>query len=238
MPLNHADFVPLRSRCGWCLAVVGVLLFWTPLLPLSELTIRFPDMRHFMTKRFNTEAVQRLDAWQQQLTALRDVPEVEKVRQINAFFHQHIRYRSDQTLYAEPDYWATPLELLGHGLGDCEDWAIAQYISLRQLGVTDEKLRLIYVRAHIGGPQSSLSEAHMVLGYYARADAQPLILDSLISQVLPASERSDLTPVFSFNSAGLWAGQGSRQANASPTARLSRWRGVLERVQAEGVSFR
>ena len=78
----------------------------------------------------------------------------------------------------------------------------------------------------------------MVLGYYATPDAQPLILDSLISQVLPASERSDLTPVFSFNSAGLWAGQGAQKANASPTARLSRWRSVLARMQAEGVGLR
>ncbi|WP_237707120.1 transglutaminase-like cysteine peptidase [Pseudoalteromonas sp. BSi20652] len=47
-------------------------------------------------------------------------------------------------LWKQNDYWTTPLETLGRGLGDCEDYAIAKYISLRALGVIDDKLRLIY----------------------------------------------------------------------------------------------
>lgn len=238
MQLNSSGSIPVLILRRSSLWLAGFLLVVVSAFPLGELDIRFAVMQQRMTERFDDTAVQRLLAWQQQLTAVRDKPEIEQIRQMNAFFHQHVRYRTDQALYGETDYWSTPLELLGHGLGDCEDWAIAQYISLRQLGIDDRKLRLIYVRARIGGPQSSLSEAHMVLGYYSRPDAQPLIVDSLISQVLPASERTDLTPVFSFNSAGLWAGQGPQQATTSPTARLSRWRSVLERMQAEGVNFR
>lgn len=227
------------SRYPRQLNVLLVLLFaCLPLHLFSELTIHFPLMQQQMAQRFDARGQQRLRAWQQSLVALQAATEREKIHTVNAFFHQHIGYRTDELLYSQKDYWATPLELLGQGFGDCEDWAIAKYISLRNAGIADEKLRLIYVRARIGGPQSSLSEAHMVLGYYATPDAQPLILDSLISQVLPASERSDLTPVFSFNSAGLWAGQGAQKANASPTARLSRWRSVLARMQAEGVGLR
>lgn len=223
-------------RALWPLLIGWILSFFSP-SSLTQLDIRFAQLQRLAGERF-PEALPRITGWQQLLSSSRGLSEAEQLKRVNAFFHQQIRYRTDAALYGEADYWATPLETLGHGLGDCEDWAIAQYVSLRQLGIADDKLRLIYVRARIGGPSSSLSEAHMVLGYYATPASQPLILDSLVSSVQKAADRTDLTPVFSFNSAGLWAGQGAQKANASPTARLSRWRSVLDRMQAEGVVFR
>ena len=73
----------------------------------------------------------------------------------------------------------------------------------------------------------------MVLAYYAAPNAEPLILDSLVTEVRPASRRPDLTPVFSFNSEGLWQGVGAQSAG-DPVARLSRWREVLLKVKEEG----
>ncbi|KAG1437658.1 hypothetical protein G6F55_014061 [Rhizopus delemar] len=72
------------------------------------------------------------------------------------------------------------------------------------MGVPANKLRFIYVRARVGGPASSSQVAHMVLGYYATPNAVPLVLDSLISTILPATQRRDLTPVFSFNADGVY----------------------------------
>ncbi|MFY9179909.1 MAG: transglutaminase-like cysteine peptidase [Venatoribacter sp.] len=193
-------------------------------------------MRQALLQQFqHDEAITRLEAWQQLLQELNGTTESEQLAAVNKFFHQRIRYRLDQDLYGEVDYWASVLQTLGHGLGDCEDWAIAQYISLRQLGISDKKLRLIYVKARVA---LNHTEAHMVLGYYATPNSPPLILDSLKAGVTPASERLDLTPVFSFNGEGLWAGQGNQRANSSPTARLSRWRDVLERMQVEGIQFK
>jgi len=88
------------------------------------------------------------------------------------------------------------------------------------------------VRAQIGGP-NGVVQAHMVLAWYATPDAEPLILDNLITEVRPASRRPDLTPVFSFNSDGLWQGVGP-QAAGDPSVRLSRWREVLAKARAEG----
>ena len=73
----------------------------------------------------------------------------------------------------------------------------------------------------------------MVLAYYSAPNAEPLILDSLITDVRPASRRPDLAPVFSFNSESLWQGVGSQTAG-DPAARLSRWREVLVKARAEG----
>ena len=100
------------------------------------------------------------------------------------------------------DYWASPLQALGKGMGDCEDYSLAKYFSLVSMGMPIAKLRLVYVRAQIGGQ----SQAHMVLAYYPAPGAEPMILDNLVSEVRPASQRPDLEPVFSFNSEGLWQG--------------------------------
>src|SRR5690606_26911116 len=98
-------------------------------------------------------------------------------------------------IWRQADYWATPLETLAKRAGDCEDFVIAKYFSLINIGVAPEKLRLIYVRARVGGMGSSQSIAHMVLGYYATPHADPLVLDNLVGTIAPASQRRDLSPV-------------------------------------------
>ena len=168
------------------------------------------------------------------LVQTQNKPEQQQILIVNDFFARNLRYQTDILLWKQNDYWATPLETLGRGLGDCEDYAIAKYISLRALGVSDDKLRLIYVKAKIAG--TNKTQAHMVLGYFATPNAQPLILDSLITKVLPAAKRVDLSPVFSFNSQGLWANNSTKSV-ASPTARLSRWRKILEQTTQEGVMW-
>lgn len=77
------------------------------------------------------------------------------------------------------------------------------------------------------------SQAHRVLAYYASPNAEPLILDNLVSRVATGSQRPDLTPVFSFNGEGLWQGVGERTAG-NPLERLSRWRDVLVKMSAQG----
>lgn len=222
-------------RTAIAIVCSAFIVVFSTVTPSADLNINFNAFADQMRGQFPAERIQVVNEWQALLEELDGQPENEQVLRINTFFHRNIRYQRDETLYEQNDYWASPLETLGYGRGDCEDWAIAKYISLRQLGVSDEKLRLIYVRARIGGPTSRLSEAHMVLGYYETPDAVPMIMDSLIGNVLPATQRDDLSPVFSFNAAGLWAGQGASRANASPLARLSLWRDVIERMQQQGI---
>ena len=165
-----------------------------------------------------------------------DGDESARLARVNTFFNRRLRFDDDSVVWKEADYWATPLESLARGAGDCEDFAIAKYASLLVAGVPSERLRLIYVRARIGGPQSTLSQAHMVVGYYPTPDAEPLILDNLVGEIRPASRRPDLFPVFSFTSEGLWV-QGATTSSADPTARLSRWRSVLQRMRSEGLEL-
>ncbi len=189
-------------------------------------------MQQVMQARYGNDGIVLLDAWNRMLNSASSAPVEEKLLQVNQFFNRNIRYTEDIVLWKKSDYWATPVELMGVRAGDCEDYTIAKYLSLLQLGIANEQLRLIYVKAQIGGSQSKTFQAHMVLGYYPTPDAIPLILDSLINTIEPANKRPDLRPVFSFNSEGLWVGNQSTQAD--PTARLSRWRDLLARVNEEG----
>jgi predicted transglutaminase-like cysteine proteinase len=178
------------------------------------------------------QALAGAKALQTLLSGLTGADEAAKLGAVNQFFNRRILFASDAEVWGQQDYWASPLEMLGKGRGDCEDYVIGKYFSLLAVGVPVAKLRLVYVRAQIGGPGGVL-EAHMVLAYYAEPGAEPAILDNLISDIRPASRRPDLEPVFSFNSEGLWQGTGATTAG-DPVARLSRWREVLAKARAEG----
>ncbi len=172
-----------------------------------------------------------LSEWRQLITNDPGGSDLEKLGRVNSFFNQRLHFDDDTRIWGEQDYWATPTETLQRGSGDCEDFVIAKYFTLLRLNISPDKLRLIYVRAHIGGIQSGYSQAHMVLGYYADGTDEPMILDNLIGEIRPASRRPDLSPVFSFNSKGLWT-RGQKPV-ADPTTRLSRWRNLLLRLSNE-----
>ncbi len=174
------------------------------------------------------EGKQRIDAWQHLLATQKQTPEPEQLNVVNLFFNKHMRYVEDIDLWHVEDYWETPIEALWKGAGDCEDYAIAKYFSLRHLGVSSDKLRITYVKA------LRQNRAHMVLTYYSSPDAMPLVLDSLVDAIQPASQRTDLLPVYSFNAEGLWLPGAKGNKKVGDTKRLSRWQDVLKKMQAEG----
>lgn len=169
----------------------------------------------------------RLSAWKALLESPKNraLGEQEKLRLVNDFMHE-TPYYCDPVLWCREDFWATPIEFLANDGGDCEDYSIAKYFTLRALGVADEKLRIVYVVYRRG----AFTGAHMVLAYYPAPDAEPLILDNLNSAVLPASSRPDLTPIFSFNSGGLWAAR-EQKGRGNATDPYPAWRDHWRRVQ-------
>jgi len=188
-------------------------------------------LRNAMQQRYGNRGVRVLEEWFALLERLANASLDEKLRGVNDFFNRRIRWVDDVVAWGQEDFWATPLESMGNGQGVCDDDALAKYITLQQLGVPGQQLRMIYVRARIG--RSQTTQAHMVLGYYVTPSAEPQILDNLVKSITPASRRTDLDPLFSFNSSGLWAG-GSTTSRADPLARLSRWRNVIGRMQEQG----
>ncbi|GAB4062885.1 transglutaminase-like cysteine peptidase [Uliginosibacterium sediminicola] len=220
----------LRSRSRWLLTIIASFF----IVVLAIAAIDEDRLRTYVQGRFGAAAVRNVRDWRESVARLTGQGESERLQGINDFFNRHIQFQDDTVVWGQDDYWATPLEFLGRASGDCEDYAIAKYFSLIELGVPASRMRLIYVRARFGGPGSTVSVAHMVLGYYAQPQADPLILDNLLAEIRPASRRTDLTPVFSFNSDGLWMA-GAEQPTA-PVDRLSRWKDLLLRMRAEGYA--
>ncbi len=171
----------------------------------------------------------RIEAWDELIRASENLPENEKLATVNRFFNRQFRFSDDSRNWRQNDYWATPVEALIKGAGDCEDYSIAKYFTLRRLGVPSEKLRITYVKA------LQYNQAHMVLTYYSSPSAEPLVLDNLIGEIRPASKRKDLLPVYAFNAEGLYLpGQTGRK---SDTKKLSRWQDLLKKMRAEGFDI-
>jgi predicted transglutaminase-like cysteine proteinase len=214
------------------------MLRWRPLLlcALTVFAISFAatdldKMQSLALQRYGQPAADTVGAWRKLMEDVKALPDNDKLNKVNTFFNRRVLYKSDQEVYNQEDYWATPLEFMGHGAGDCEDFAISKYMTLLALGIKNEHLRLIYVRLKTG---NTAPIAHMVLGYYPEPGDEPVILDNMVSSIRPASMRPDLSPVYSFNSEGLWTGAATT-SSADPTARLSRWRDVLERMRQDGL---
>ncbi|MFA7013707.1 MAG: transglutaminase-like cysteine peptidase [Desulfobacterales bacterium] len=176
--------------------------------------------------RYGKEAATRLLEWEDIIrTTDRSKSDLEKLEIVNQFFNSRVRYASDIEVWKTKDYWATPLEFLCRNAGDCEDFAIAKFFTLKEIGVKEEKLNIMYVKALEYGI------AHMVLSYYSTPAAEPLILDNLIDGIAPASKRPDLQPVLGFNGSGLWtAKQRSKGQLPAKSERLKPWRNLQKKL--------
>lgn len=173
--------------------------------------------------------MQRLLDWQRIMVDHREDSDAQKLQIVNDFFNSALAFKSDISHWFREDYWATPIESLVTGGGDCEDYAIAKYLTLRALGIADEKLKITYVQMDDEG--QSLS--HMVLAYYDRPRAVPLILDNLNPKILKATERRDLEPIYSFNGLGLWLGEHrGRVERIGETSQLNHWNDLQRRLQS------
>lgn len=186
--------------------------------------------------RLQQQAARRSPAVQAQVMALLDLAArgrawtaEERVSQVNGFFNRRVDWREDTEVWGRVDYWASPMEMFEKGAGDCEDIAMGKYFTLLGMGLPPTSLRMVYVKANHEGRV----QAHMVLAWYPRPEAEPMILDNLNPELLPASQRRDLQPVFSFNAEGLWQGVGAQGAG-NPLARLGVWRDALQRSRDEG----
>lgn len=221
----------MSGRCRRLSTVFLVILSLT-LCMVATAALDRERLHAVAQHRYGGAGQEAVDDWLRLIDLARNQPVAVQLARVNEFFNSRTLFESDASIWQQVDYWATPLEMMVRGRGDCEDFAIAKYVSLLALGVPQNKLRLIYVRARIGGVDGVASQAHMVLGYYPDPNGEPQVLDNLAGNIEWASARPDLLPVFSFNGEGLWAG--NIRAASDPTARLSRWRDLLARLRREG----
>ena len=201
------------------------LLVGLILLSLTYTLIAAPEFSVVMSdaqikklgQKYGEMAERRLRSWQNLMKEIANADEAEKLDKVNRFFNQ-MEFVDDIIHWKQKDYWASPVEFLITNGGDCEDFSIAKYYTLRQAGVPIEKLSIAYVKA------LRLNQAHMVLTYYATPKATPMILDNLIPDIKPANRRPDLQHVYSFNGDNLWLSKKGRRSTLVGTSdQLKPW---------------
>jgi predicted transglutaminase-like cysteine proteinase len=196
---------------------------------LFALSTREQQLVNAVAKTYGPRAAKRVESWRSEINRDKRLPESQKLSKINQFFNQ-LYFVNDINLWGKNDYWATPLEFLGANAGDCEDFTIAKYFSLLELGVSDKKLRLVYVKA------IQLNQFHMVLAYYEKPNSEPLILDNLIGDIRPAKSRRDLLPIYSFNGKNLWLMKSKNGQLAGESSRLSLWNDLRSRERSVALN--
>ena len=175
-------------------------------------------------EKYGTSARLRLNEWVELIRDDKSTTDMEKLIKVNDFFNT-LEFVEDSIHWEQHDYWATPVEFLASNGGDCEDFSLAKYFTLKAMGVNERRLNLTYVKA------MGLDQAHMVLTYFEVPGEESLVLDNLIGDIKLASERTDLLPVYSFNGTGLWIAKMRGQGDlVGKSDQLRRWKELLTRM--------
>jgi len=171
-----------------------IFLFLTSLLHAEKLIDR--QIENAAQKKYGAFAKNRFVAIDKDLLhKLKSAPDIKKLNTVNTWVN-FIHYKSDKQLYGVSDYWATLYEFVGKNAGDCEDYTIAKYYILKELGIDPHRMKFAYV---IYKDRRGRKISHMVLAYFKvpkpRSKDDILILGNNNRLVLPASKRPDLIKV-------------------------------------------
>jgi len=210
---------------------ISIITLFTVLLtyPRAKATFNISD-KDLITfnKKYGKKAQKRVLIWDKLIESTKGKKTLAKLKIVNDFFNT-LPYRLDKKHWGKKDYWATPFEFMGTGAGDCEDYAIAKYYTLRKLGIPENKLRITYVKYL--KKRSKYEQAHMVLTYYHKANSTPVVLDNINKKLKLASKRTDLKPIYSFNAQGLWKaknkGKSSQRVGKN---NLKSWKNLVSRI--------
>jgi predicted transglutaminase-like cysteine proteinase len=133
-----------------------------------------------------------------------------RIEFVNQAVNSAIHYMSDLAQHGVPDLWSAPLASFAAGRGDCEDYAIAKYVALRESGTPADDLRLLLVR------DNAVRTDHAVLA--VRHEGRWLILDNRRMALLEQSEIGHFMLLFALDHNGvklLAAPYAQRPANES-----------------------
>lgn len=146
--------------------------------------------------------------WTRFLSAVEQLPQEEQLHQVNAFVNT-ARYMQDIENYEQEDYWAIPSELFSRG-GDCEDFALAKFFALRQLGFEQSSMRIVVLQ------DTEKAQPHAVLAIAYNGDT--LILDNQASSIRSHSEIDHYVPVYSLSETQWWlhADNSNRRVASAP----------------------
>lgn len=136
--------------------------------------------------------------WRKFVKDSQNLTKLQKLKAVNKFANKY-PYITDNQLWGRSDYWATPLEFLANS-GDCEDYSIFKYVTLRELGFSEEELRLVVVRDTV----RDLAHAVLAVNLTTNGQQKTYILDSLFEAVLEQKYVPQYTPYYAVNESSRW----------------------------------
>ncbi|OHC79461.1 MAG: hypothetical protein A3G18_02665 [Rhodospirillales bacterium RIFCSPLOWO2_12_FULL_58_28] len=132
--------------------------------------------------------------WEVFLESIRGKDQMTQINEVNRVMNK-AKYIADETNWGEKDYWASPGEFMAR-FGDCEDYAISKYMSLKVLGFKQDQIRVVAVK------DLNLKVGHAILVVFL--DNKVYVLDNQIKQVVEAQTIRHYQPVFSINDKKWW----------------------------------
>ncbi len=118
-----------------------------------------------------------------------------RIGTINRAINMAIRPMSDVAQWGVPDRWSAPLATLASGRGDCEDYAIAKYVALREAGLAENDVRLVIVRELASGEDHAVVAAHV--------NDKWIMLDNRHLALIEDSDMQRVRPLFVFDRDGV-----------------------------------
>jgi len=177
-------------------------------------------------KEYGKDAKVRFESLVTLLNELSSEPKPKQLQGVNDFFNK-LSFETDMIVWRQKDYWASRDEFIGVRSGDCEDYTIAKYFSLQQLGFTDDEIFITYVKA------IKYHQSHMVLSYFKTPSSVPLILDNINKKILPSTRRRDLRPIFSFNGNKIYRAKQRGLGKVIPQGKvnLTKWTDLILKIK-------
>ena len=194
-------FIPLPAQAG-AIPLFGTVEFRRPLdsLPAWAEVRRMNELEPiFVTGKVFT----RTATWDTFKQGARGKSGMDLLRYVNTFWNR-FPYREDIANWGKADYWVWPSLFLKKS-GDCEDYAIIKYFTLKELGMDTDKLRIVVLR------DTLRRLSHAVLAVYMDNDI--VILDNISNAILPQGRLRHYVPQFSFNKKARWAHMKGKKTN-------------------------
>ncbi len=222
---DNAECVLITSRPRMQV-LLGLFVLCALVLPAYSQFSISEKVLLLVGEKYGDGAIERLHGWERLVSNhLLSKPTIASSLTLTNDYFNQVRWLSDLEHWGQEDYWATPIETLASNAGDCEDFSIGKYFSLLEEKFDPEKLRITYVKS------LTYDQAHMVLAYYETPESEPLILDNINKTVLPASQRPDLMPIYSFNGKSIWlARDRGRKLNGDSQVSLPKWKKLNTRM--------
>ncbi|QKF83103.1 transglutaminase-like cysteine peptidase [Halarcobacter ebronensis] len=172
--------------------LILLILLVSSLLGAKSIILTPNDVKNINESYYKKAIYLRLLEYIKLKKKVKDFELIKKLNYVNTFYNRILPVLDSQK-YKVDDHWATPKEFLIQGNGDCEDYAIAKYFTLLEVGVPKDKLFFSIVKVR------GETNYHMVLLYIENKTSMPLVMDNLSFKILPFDKRKRLEPKVIFN---------------------------------------